>query len=653
MTGRPTFGDFANAARDLLRHDAGPRDTTARHPAQTARAGTVGEFTRSMTRLIAVMDRYCADITAVLATPARRDEARLPGSWPHASIQVREGLHNASAFLLSASPSTIPPDDPHDDPAIRRLDATAAVLAAGRDLLHTHVTAAPDGSALDRSEWATVITSEPVARALLLELGLWARRTAEHGVRIALPGPAARRGTGTEREQLNTACQWLWVLDSAVRAAQHRQPVSTADVRLLHAIPVNNMEPRRIPGGAETITSLCHGTTSTAERIRRAVTIHPEDAKWSPALTSDSFRHAATCSTVTSHNCEILLHTLATRAAQHGSDALADRLLRGADAAGQARLAWLHTARAWYDVTTDTRGTIAPDAAQTGDLALWTGRLAYADPAWTPALGPSHPARTPESLAPEPGDMPAVVAAVHQATETLTQIAAADHGQIEAAAQARRLLIPTRSLPDRFDIPHPFTPAPRDRVEALLGAYHGARTASAKATAAVATIAADVRAPSHILTLARGLTPTRGAIRRDSDFTASNRPEPAEPEPHDANACPGPVERILHDLGVTNPAMLIRASAIDQVGEQLVLNAAHASEPGQEGLNAFSLTRSTGSAELINHILASDNPDIVGLRSLSPATPPTHAESVDRAATNFRYIGHQAARQEPQPEAEP
>ena len=569
-------------------------------------------------------------------------------TWPRASIQAQAAIHNASAFLPPAPASTIRRGGPlASGPAARRLDADTAALAAGRDLLHTHVTARPDGLRIDRSEWAPVVTSEPVARALLLELGLWARRIAEEGARIALPGPAARRGTGIERHRLNAACQWLWVLDSAVRAAQHREPLSVADVRLLHAIPVNTLEPRHIPGSTETITSLCHGTTSTAERARHAVTINPVDATWSPALTADSLRHAATCSTVISHNCEILLRALATRAGQHGSDRVAGGLLGCADTAGQARSAWLHAARAWYQVTTDTRGTIAPDAAETADLALWTGRLSYTDPAWTPALGPSHTTRTPEALAPEPRDLPAIVAAVHQATETLTQLAAADHGQIRAAAQAGRLLVPTRSLPDRFDIPHPFAPAPRDRVDALLGAYLNARTASAQATAAVATVAAEVRAPSHILTLARA------AIRRDGEILANGQQEPAEPEAHDAQACPGPVERILHDLGVTNPAMLVRASAIDQLGEQLILSAAHVSEPGQEGFDAFDLNRSTGSAEMINHILASGSPHIAGLRSLSPSALPSHGDNADRAATDLRYIGHQIAGQEPQAEAEP
>jgi hypothetical protein len=326
---------------------------------------------------------------------------------------------------------------------------------------------------------------------------------------------------------------------------------------------------------------------------------------------------------------------------------LADRLLGCTDATGQARAAWLHTARAWYQVTTDTRGAIAPDAAETGDLALWTGRLAYTDPSWTPALGPSHTNRAPEELAPEPCDVPAVVAAIHQATETLTQIAAGDHGQIRTAAQAGRLLVPTRSLPDHFDIPHPFAPAPPDRVDALLDAYHHARTASAQATTAVATIAADLRAPSHILTLARA------AITRQNEVTANGQQELTNSQPHDAQACPGPVERILHDLGVTNPAMLGRASAIDQLGERLILDAAVATEPEHEGFCIFGLSRSTGSAELINHILASSNPHPPGLCALSPSALSSHGPNADRAATDRRYISPHIVDHEPQAEAEP
>jgi len=132
----------------------------------------------------------------------------------------------------------------------------------------------------------------------------------------------------------------------------------------------------------------------------------------------------------------------------------------------------------------------------------------------TPASRPT--ARVPQALAPEPGVLPAVATAVHQASETLAQIAAADRSQIRAAAEAGRLLVPTRTLPGRFDIPHHFAPAPRARVKRLARRLPRRRNPSTQATAAVARIAADMRAPSHILTLARAV------IRGDSELTANS-----------------------------------------------------------------------------------------------------------------------------------
>jgi hypothetical protein len=649
VTSRPAFGDFADAVRAQL-HPAGRLpQPPAEGLRETARAGQVQEVTRSMAGVLTVMARYSADIAAVLAGPYPK--ASVPGTWSYASIQAQEALENASAFLRTA-PSGIgrPGRRRAADPLARRLDAVTGTLAAGRDLLHTHTAVQPDGSRRERSEWAPVITSAPVARALLLELGLWARRTAEHGAQITLPGPAARHGTGEERHRLNTACQWLWVLDCAVQDAQRHHPVTTAEIRLLHAIPASTPAPRCLPSGAETITSLCQGTISTAERIRHAATFTAPDPTWSPALTADSLRHAATCSTVISHNCQILLTTLAARAGQDGADVLAGSLLGCANTAGQARAAWLHATRAWRRITTDTRGTITSASAETADLALWTGRLAYADPGWTPALGPSHATRTPQALVPEPGDLPIVLSAVHQASQTLTQIAAADSGQIRAAAQAGRLLVPTRSLPDRFDIPHPFTPAPRDRINDLLDTYHHAATASARTATKLAAIATDIRAPSHILTLARTAT------RSDSEFWASSEREPAqpEPEPRHAQDLPGPVERILHDLGVTSPDILARASAIDQLGEQLILDAADATELGKAGLEGVGLSRSTGSAELINYMLASGRPEAATiLRPPSPTAPRLAGQDDERTAASHRYISHPNACQLPEAEAEP
>jgi hypothetical protein len=57
------------------------------------------------------------------------------------------------------------------------------------------------------------------------------------------------------------------------------------------------------------------------------------------------------------------------------------------------RRTWLAIAHVWDTIVTDTRGYLSRPAAEAGQLALWTGRLAYADPAWTPARGPSPAVR--------------------------------------------------------------------------------------------------------------------------------------------------------------------------------------------------------------------------------------------------------------------
>ena len=58
---------------------------------------------------------------------------------------------------------------------------------------------------------------------------------------------------------------------------------------------------------------------------------------------------------------------------------------------------------------------ISPVAAEAADLALWTGRIAHADPGWNLDQGPSSAHRLPRHLAPVPGDLATVVAAVHGA----------------------------------------------------------------------------------------------------------------------------------------------------------------------------------------------------------------------------------------------
>jgi hypothetical protein len=100
---------------------------------------------------------------------------------------------------------------------------------------------------------------------------------------------------------------------------------------------------------------------------------------WSPHLTAGSLRQIAATTTVTSHRCQILFRSLAARTSGRDTPGLNAALLCAADAAGRARVGWLHVARALNQVDTDTMPHLSPTAGEAGDLTLCTGRLVYAD----------------------------------------------------------------------------------------------------------------------------------------------------------------------------------------------------------------------------------------------------------------------------------
>ena len=336
-----------------------------------------------------------------------------------------------------------------------------------------------------------------------------------------LPGP---RTPPTRERGLRGACGWLQVLSTSVQAAQRTDPVSADDRDLLLAIPLNAPLPRPILDGSEPVASLYDAVITSAERARHAAWVTGTQPAWSPHLTADSLRQVAATSTVTSHHCEILLRSLAARTAGSDTAGLSARLLRAADAAGRARTGWLHVARALNQVDTDTMRHLAPTAGEAGDLALCTGRLAYADAAWTLSSGPGHQPRPPHELAPHPGDVPLALAAAHHACDAVTSLAYAQRERIRTAASAGRLLVPTRSLPDTMDIPRPFAPALPGHVHALLRLCQDTAEAAAEASAQAGEAAAAIRAPSHLLTAARA------AAHAGRDASTSP-PHPAAPEP--------------------------------------------------------------------------------------------------------------------------
>ena len=65
--------------------------------------------------------------------------------------------------------------------------------------------------------------------------------------------------------------------------------------------------------------------------------------------------------------------------------------------------------------------------------------------------------------------------------DALARVALTDTATVQAAAQAGRLYVPTRSLPKEYDVPRAFAPALTDTVLDLRDVYHGAADASTRA----------------------------------------------------------------------------------------------------------------------------------------------------------------------------
>ena len=558
MTSTPVFGEFLGQAGE---HIAAAVSFRGELP-YNAQCGVV----RQLDRLVATLTRYLADL-------------RLPdGLHPSRALERDAAARAAPAVLaLGRAAQSLRPtaagiadtDDGAAHPAVGHLSAAADHLAAGRDLLHTHFTVDPAGARTNSSYWAPVITSGPVTAALLGELASYLQNLApwiarQSGARRVSPGALT-----SAQLALRGAEPWLQLAGTALQAAQRAHyPLPARGP--LDAIPANAPPPRQPPGDGEPVPELCERIPRTAERLRYAAFTLAARARRSPAATSASWRRDALASAITSHGSELILRTLAERAGQLGLEpAFQTRLHEAAQSMQRAWKAWRAVTDHWDIVTTGThRGAgLTPAASEITDLVLRTGRLAYRNPRWTPAHSSTSQIRDPADLAHSPADIVTVLDAVHHATDAIHQIAATDHQAVLAAAAASRLYVPTRLLPDKYDIPHPYTCAPRAHADALLAAYDTAIEATTRITAALDDLATAVNSPSSLLAAARRSSAT---ARQDHRRQQDQRPAPRA---HIVTPVPGRTEQALRKLHIRDPALLLRAAVIDQAARDLVAEA--------------------------------------------------------------------------------
>ena len=543
----------------------------------------VAAAVRPVRRMALTLAHYLDDLAAYDEVEAVTSSGL--ATWVRAAVDAREALRLAASSLRPyAAPG---PAEATADGGIAALLGTAAVsLAAGRDLLRTHLFTGADGTPLDRSDWAAVVTSAPVTMALLNEIACWSQQLALLTGRLSVAHAPESASVISVHRGLASACHWLVTADAAIRSSQRTGTLTLPDTNLLMAIPARAVPERLPPQPQETTAELCQGAVISAIRLRASACTAARQAAWTELVTAESLRWTATAAAVACHINENILRVLAGDAGPEPS--AAETPLRGAaEAASHASASWRIVVASWGQMTTETTGLTSPGIPDTSDLIVRLGRLAFDDAEWTPARARQARLRGPTGLAFADQAME-VLYAVHHAADTLARVAEAEVDAAGAAIGAWRLYAPTRTLPEYVDVPYRYGPAtPADTV-ALIEAYSAAADATTRAVAALDTAAIGLNAPSQLLAAARAATREGRAphFTFDADLPAAHgeRVDPAggsssgkDPPPE---LPPGPVEQAVRDLGAkADPGLLLRAHAIDAAARQLIAEARRSAQP--------------------------------------------------------------------------
>jgi hypothetical protein len=569
----------------------------------------------------------------VLASMGRYLKAGiLPGRWPQTAAAARAHL-SRPAWLLKPPAQDLVVRLPGARPGLMAdtLGSSALSLTAARDLLHTHFTPTADGGMTHRSHWAPVIESPAVARALAAEVADYAGRLepiADGWARATADWPDFAQ----EAQAFAITHHGLRATRDAIGGTLTRDPASAGDRALLHAVPVNAPIPPVPPQAAESAESIRRAIVVTAERARQAIWVsrHP----WSADNSEISLRRTAEAAAIASHNCEFALDMLAERARQLGKGALAASLARAQEAAFTARSRWVDVAQRWNgQVVTITAAAPHPagPSAAVSELAAWTGRLVYADPAWAPGQGRRGIPRIPEELASSEEAVAGAVAAIHYSVDALHRIAEAELAQTRVIAETGQMYVPAWSLPPERRTAALYCPAPPSRTHDLLRAYQEAEASGARLAGTMDLTATAVRAPSQVLTLARAAT------GRAADPAVDTQ----EPAGRASEKSAGPVVRLLKDKGIARPELLAMAEELDdavRTGESerhLTLRRA------RSGSRAGRKRQRGEPTETAGRDAGTDHP------GGSPETPANQVEArrADGPPQRFREVeGHQAPR---------
>jgi hypothetical protein len=202
--------------------------------------------------------------------------------------------------------------------------------------------------------------------------------------------------------------------------------------------------------------------------------------------------------------------------------------------------------------------------------------------------------------------------AVYHASFTLTAIAASDYAQMRTAARKGRLIVPALpgGNPGRL-----FDRAPGYRSDALLHVYRQAGAASVRATAKISRIVEQGSPEQHIF----GPPGVRVIAADRPTGPAHVHGQPVNPSAmatlRTEGEMPGPVERALRQLGVTDQPLLARAVTLDEATTDLLNEATEHTAAQRWNIAASTANATAGPGNLFNLVLARETSHALAIRS--------------------------------------